>query len=222
MALSFDGVNDIVNHGNITALNGATVLATSFWFMLGAAPPANADFWSKGETFGVGFPQGVANTKIGAHGALASGQRWFATTDPGLTTGVWYHVAVRYDGSGATNADRLKVILDGSNLALTFSAAVPASLASTTTAFQTGKNQTNNVFINATIAHLKVWVGGTPLTLAELDQERQSFRPVRTANLVLWAPYDDDTSARDYSQSGNHGTVTEAFQTSGPPVSYGG
>lgn len=219
MALDFDGVDDISDHGDINALDGATLLATSFWFYLDVAPPTNAGLWSKGETFGVGFTSGIADDKLGAHGALAGGQRWYSGVD--RPTGVWTHVAVTYNGGGAADADRLKLAVDGVELALTFGAAVPASLASNATTVKTGKNDTNNVFCDAKIAHLKVWAGGSAMTLAQLEQERFSYRPVRTANLILWCPYDDGVQANDYSGQRNHGTVTGALQSAGPPISYG-
>lgn len=69
------------------------------------------------------------------------------------------------------------------------------------------------------VAHFKMW--SAALTFAQLVQEMHSYRPVRTANLLVWSPYDDGTSARDYSGRGNHGTVSGATQVQGPPIAFG-
>ena len=49
---------------------------------------------------------------------------------PNVTTGGdWHHVAAVFDGSGATNADRLKIYLDGSNITGgAYSGTIPTAL----------------------------------------------------------------------------------------------
>ena len=213
MALSFDGVDDISQHTDINAMDGAAALATSFWVQLIGAQAVNDGFWSKGEVFGVGI-SGSSATELQAHGALASAQRW-RTTTVSLVENQWYRLAVNYDGSQTGNANRLQLYLDGVSQTLTFDGAVPASLASTADQVTAGKNITNAEFFKGYLAHLKIWTQA--MTAAQLEQELQSFRPISTTGLVLWAPYADGTSARDYSGSGNHGTVTGALTTGGPP-----
>lgn len=45
------------------------------------------------------------------------------------TTGVWYHLAVVYDGNGAANADRVKFYKDGAEISsLSFSGTIPSTL----------------------------------------------------------------------------------------------
>lgn len=216
MGLDFDGVDDKSEHGDINALDGAAALSTSFWAFIDAAT-ANGGFWSKGETFGVGV-SGSDALNFQGHGALAAAQRW-RTTDNSLVTGVWVHVGTLYDGAGATDADRFKLFIDGVQKTLTFNAAVPATLASSTTQVTTAQNVTNNVFHNGRVAHLKIWTA--TLTLQELLNEIHSYRPARTADLQLWCPYDDGVRAHDYSGKGNNGTVTGAVQIAGPPISFG-
>ncbi|KKU82931.1 MAG: hypothetical protein UY09_C0001G0005 [Parcubacteria group bacterium GW2011_GWA2_47_8] len=58
-------------------------------------------------------------TDSGANGCQTPTSSW--------STGS-HHVAIAYDGSGATNADKLKVYIDGSNQTCTFSGTVPSSL----------------------------------------------------------------------------------------------
>jgi hypothetical protein len=50
------------------------------------------------------------------------------TTDANLVSGSWYNLSVIYDGEGATDADKLKMHLNGTQKTLTFSGNIPATL----------------------------------------------------------------------------------------------
>ena len=45
-----------------------------------------------------------------------------------ITLGQWNHIAIVYDGSQATNADRLKIYVDGSPKTVSFTGTIPSSL----------------------------------------------------------------------------------------------
>lgn len=212
MALNFDGVDDKSEHRDINALDGTATLSTSLWVNIDVAD-SNDGFWSKGETFGVGISGNTTNDWQG-HGALASAQRW-RTTDSSLVTGVWAHVGALYDGNAGSDATRFRLLINGVQKSLTFNAAVPTTLASTTTVVTTGQNVTNTGWMDGRVAHLKIW--NTLLSATELIREMTSYYPIRRNGLVLWAPYDDGIRARDYSGSENHGTVAGALFAGGPP-----
>lgn len=225
MALDHDGVDDQVDHGDIAAIDGATALSGMIWVFIDTLEVEGAFFW-KGNRAG-----NTASLFFGMDSATNSTLLWasaYSTIDGAraagqVATGAWAHFAFAYDGSGVGNANRLFLYKDGVGLTETFVGTVPASLTSNTDAFQVGVGEiaaTPTVFTDGKFAHLRLW--SAVLTAGEIAQEMNSYRPVRTANLVLWSPYDDGTSARDYSGSGNHGTVTGALQFQCPPVSYGG
>jgi hypothetical protein len=217
LALSFDGVDDLVDHGDINALDGTAVLTTSLWVSLNAGVAVNDGFWSKGNTFGVGI-SGSAADELQGHGNLGGAERW-RTTDANLVAGPWYHVGAIYNGAAGTNATRFRLFLDGVEKTLTFDTAVPATLDVTATAVVTGQNTVNSAEFPGRIAHLRIW--NVALTPAQLLQEMHSYRPGVTAGLVLWSPYDDGVAGRDLSGAGNHGAVTGALQMAGPPIGYG-
>lgn len=79
-------------------------------------------------------------------------------------------------------------------------------------------------FVEGHAAHIKVW--NTTLSPDEIQAEMWSGHPLRTANLVVWAPYDDGPQAgapslHDYSGNGNHGTPEAGMQEGeAPPVSH--
>jgi hypothetical protein len=56
-----------------------------------------------------------------------------------FSTGVWYHVACVYNGGGATNADKCKIYINGSNQSLTFVGTFPTSTGNNTNDFNIGR-----------------------------------------------------------------------------------
>ncbi|HAM56723.1 MAG TPA: hypothetical protein DCQ64_15530 [Candidatus Rokubacteria bacterium] len=224
MALSFDGVDDKVDFGDINAIDGSSLLTVCVWYKPTAASDA-AVIWGKvasvgGDAADLVLWHGVGDGSVGADFAFVMG-----TTAPKgrvagiFSAGVWVHLAIVYDGGGAANADRLKLYVNGVAQTVTFSGTIPASIGSSADTVTIGTDGANAWDLDGVLAHLKVWTAA--LTAAEVAQEMESARPARTANLVQWSPLDDGVSAKDYSGSGNHGTVTGAVQIAGPPVSYG-
>jgi hypothetical protein len=128
----------------------------------------------------------------------------------------WQHWTFTYDGGLADNITRFQAYLDGSPRTLTFSLAVPATIAATTAVFTAGFTAASH---DGRIANLKIW--NDHVSAAEAQLMYRSWRPHKTANLLLWAPYDDAVVAADYSGNGNVGTVTTATQIEGPPKEMG-
>lgn len=52
-----------------------------------------------------------------------SGSDLITTSGLGMVADTWYHVAVVYDGSGSTDADKVKIYVDASSQSLTFAGA---------------------------------------------------------------------------------------------------
>ena len=55
------------------------------------------------------------------------------------TTGGWFHFAYVFDGNGATDAERIKLYINGTERALTYVGATPTSLSTTTEPLQIGR-----------------------------------------------------------------------------------
>ena len=154
---------------------------------------------------------------------ISAGQSgvWEKTTPAGsLVTAAWAHWTLTYDGSQAA-ADRVLIYKDG--VSQTLAGTNPGATLSDEGALAVEVGGSLNIvagFIDAKIAHVRLWTA--TLTPAQVFQEMNSARPVRTADLVLDGRYDDATNAADYSGAKNPGAVTGALQVAGPPVSYGG
>ena len=137
-----------------------------------------------------------------------------------LSTGVWAHWALVVNTAAGTGDGRVKIYKDGAALSLTHAVAPPNPLPSGASQINTMRYVQSGSYSDGKMAHHRIWLA--ELTAAEVAQEMLTIRPHRTANISLRSPYDDGTSARDYSGNGNHGVVTGALQAAGPPVSYGG
>lgn len=213
MALDFDGTDDKVDHGDINAIDGSAVLTVCFWTNIDTLADQD-EFWSKWTP-----NSGIVMRLTGTSGAIRhffDNSAAFADSTAILSTARWTHLAVVYDGNLA-NANRFTLYLNGVSSALTVTGTIATSIPSTTVSFATMGGGPGG-FLDGRMGNLKVWTAA--LTASEVRQEMWSYRPVRRTNLILWAPYDDRTTqiqVRDYSGSGNHGTVTGALVTGGPP-----
>jgi len=210
-----------VDHGDINAIDGAANLSLSFWINW-AATEDNASWMSKiVATSGPdGFELRESTTNAFRWIVWLSGTQGHALAGDVLTAG-WHHIGCVFDGAGVGDAARAQLYLDGLNLSLTFPiSAIPATIGANGASLLTGGAGREGVVADVSIGLVKLWT--VSLTATEVLQEMNSYRPVRTAGLILWSPYDDGTNARDYSGAGNHGVVTGALQSPGPPVSYGG
>lgn len=219
MGLLYDGVDDVVTHGAMSAIDVAAAVTWSWW-LFGDGSQSNRTIMRRFAAADTGFrfvPTSLNKMQL-VFGA-AAGSNIGETGVDSMVPNTWQHWWVVYDGAGATNADRLKAWITGVPQTLGFTNTIPDTALATAAgaSFLTGNASTP---LLGSLAHLRIWLAARP-SAAEAIQEAASYHPVRTENLLLWAPYDDGTAARDYSGNGHHGVVTGALQASGPPISYG-
>jgi len=149
------------------------------------------------------------------------GDEGFSGTAPdsSLVAAAWAHWAFVFDGAGVGNAGRLKAWKDGASLSLTYAGTIPATTTTGSATVTGGFYTRSGIALAGSLANLKCW--SAALTEGEVQQEMNSSRPARTANLWLWSPYDDGTSSRDYSGNARHGTVTGALAADAPSQANG-
>jgi hypothetical protein len=123
-SLLFDGIDDYIELGSISHLQNATEYSISSWFK----SPLNNQYqviwgWADGAD---GYLQlllvddgsfVVYNYRISqAYGLSSTGV---------VSADTWYNATVIFDGGGATNADRLKLYINGSLITLTYTGTIP-------------------------------------------------------------------------------------------------
>ena len=121
---SFDGVDDYIELGKISHLQNATEYSISSWFK----SPLNNLYqviysWDDGA-------DGYLQLLLVSDGTLFVYNYRTSTVYAGSVAGIvsantWCNALVIFEGSGATNADRLKLYVNGNPISLTFTGTVP-------------------------------------------------------------------------------------------------
>ncbi len=126
-ALDFDGTDDQIDLGNISSLSETDAFTIEGWFnqttldqtrgmfimRTDASNQIRARTWSDG------------NMYVYLHNASTFNAAFDYSTV--VTANGWFHFAMVFDGNGATNADRMKVYIDGVEVSLTYNGTVPTS-----------------------------------------------------------------------------------------------
>ena len=216
MALEFDGVDDQVSHGDVNAIDGIANMTFMAWIFPDTNPNSSRLVISAKTADNPAHLAGsYTNNNSLSYRLNADGIRHTGVDTIPLST--WTPVAWEYDGSRVTT-DRATIYINGVSVAITnVGAADPPTLPTNAANWTIGG--AGGQYWDGRIALVKAWTAS--LTGDEIYQEMNSYRPIRTANFVLWAPYNDGTKAVDYSGSGNNGTVTGALAADGPYVGGG-
>jgi Concanavalin A-like lectin/glucanases superfamily len=131
-----------------------------------------------------------------------------------FTVATWAHLAIV-----RASATSLQVYINGVAQGSANTQNVAGRTAATRMEF--GAVGTGNIDrANARVQHVKIW--STNLSAAEILQEYQVARPVRTDSLHLWTPLWGAADIADYSGNARDWTAGGTLTTEdGPPVSYG-
>ncbi|QDP57400.1 MAG: putative concanavalin A-like lectin/glucanases superfamily protein [Prokaryotic dsDNA virus sp.] len=144
-SMAFDGVDDYIDCGNISALNGVTEATWMGWFnRSGTSNYYLFGTWgtTAGEKQFVPLQNGGVTGSIVVYMATSTGVQktmYKHTYDVTATIGNWHHYAFVYNEAEASDADKMKVYMDGVELANTLSGAALTSLNSSTASFEIGK-----------------------------------------------------------------------------------
>jgi len=119
----FDGTDDWVTFGNVTEQAEASAFSVQMWFRMEDATLSNNRLWGRRRNSDSKIISGWvgANGSIYFYNANNTSNQFALKTGNSFTDNEWYNIAWVFDGSGAANADRAKIYLDGSELtSLTF------------------------------------------------------------------------------------------------------
>lgn len=140
-AYSFDGVNDLIDYGNITSLNGQSALTISVWFK-----SSGNVFYSRilGKELDQDDQNGFTlqySTNNGSNLRVNMRNNANVQGDNSTLTIVndqWYHAVIVFDGNGNTDSDKLKLYVDGTEVLLAYSGTLPSSTSTNTYPFYVG------------------------------------------------------------------------------------
>jgi hypothetical protein len=140
----FDGSDDYIDCGDITAFNGATEMSCFCWIKINtlAIDKGIMVKWDYATQGCIGIQTAAASDELKVFVASAineSGTNHVSTTDANLVAGTWYYVGFVYDGSESVSIDRVKIYVDGVGKTLGASGTIATSLTTATSTFKMGK-----------------------------------------------------------------------------------
>ena len=161
-SFNFDGVDDFINCGNITALNNAPNASWSFWMN-----PSATGFRYMFSAYGTSGPNqqiyfGKKGTgvqiRLRGQGYVGGTPIVFNESSQTWTLGTWYHIVVTFDGAESDNAQKVKVYVNGNPLTNTSVGAAITNINTTTENFYIALlgGYTTNEF-GGNISNMAIW-----------------------------------------------------------------
>lgn len=135
------GASDFIDVGNITALDGATLMSWGMKIRMDTdyRDQAVTNFpighWSTvdgDKQFAVEIPGNTGRFDVAFATDAVGGTAFGRTASDTILPNTWHSIVITYNGGGAANADRLKVYLDTVSQSLNFTGTIPTSLQTVT------------------------------------------------------------------------------------------
>lgn len=151
-SLGFDGSNDYVSFSSTLGLSGTSACTIGGWI--------KCDNLSQNQHV-TGANTNVLSLEYWGSNVLyvEMGGSNFATLNSlntYISQGDWHHVMFTYDGSGSTNADKLKLYIDGSYVAFSSFSGTIATTVPSITNWYLGKGS-YNAYFNGQLDEFSVW-----------------------------------------------------------------
>jgi hypothetical protein len=151
-ALSFDGSTDLLEVTDHASFGSTTAFSVSCWIRTGTTFPTDGTIiahWGATERFLMRVETGGNLVVSVSNGTVGS-----ATLTGVLTANTWYHLAFSYLGAGSTNADKLKVYINGVLQSPTYSGTLPSSVGNPTSILSIGSRNAASTYFNGYIGDI--------------------------------------------------------------------
>lgn len=217
-SVDLDGADDVIDVGDITAINSASNISISGWFYASSFPHSLYNsLWGGGAGYDLHTTRFWLSCNNSSSFKIFFGTSTIFTFSYSISTGTWYHVVFTLDGSTA------KLYVNGSQAGSTVTTA-PSLTSQSGNNFEFGGNPTYRPYLwdglidetaifNSTLSAsdiTSIYNSGTPADLS-------SYSPVH-----WWRMGDNDggtgTTITDQGSGGNNGTLTNGptFSTTVP------
>lgn len=216
-SLDFDGTNDYITFANALGIPSSTAVSMSCWINCSNTIANQHVFGTNNKVFSAEL-WGTTNVFY-----IEMGEGKFATLSSMrsyITQGSWHHIAVVYDGSGSTNADKIKLYIDGQLMTLSFYGTIDSAMPNFSN-FYFGRG-TYNVYYNGLLDECALW-NSTALSSSNVSSIYNSGTPNDISSLSpvgWWRMGDNDsgtgTTITDQGSGSNNGTLVNGptFSTS--------
>ena len=224
----FDGINDYIDVGDMSQLSNASAITVSLWFNpAGNSNKLLLDFKEGSSRITV---QRVSNSQIYLYVNTV-----YAVYNITTSTSNWYNLGYVFDGSGASDADRLKLYINGSEIsASSFSGTVPSSIGAFTSAMDRKIGSLNNGSFSwlGSINEVAIFTSAksssdiTSIYNSGVPGDLSSLNPTAWWKLDQSANWEADTAGNwqipnavsEFPQSFNFSPVDEYFDTGLNPL----
>ena len=200
---NFNGSGDYIDLGDLSniGISNASAVSVSLWFNKNG----NGNY--------VLFELKDGSSKIALQSYQANRLYIYINNrnyyvDTTVANGDWHNIILVFDGSGADNADKLKLYFNGSNITGgTYSGDVPASVGAFTSSMTSNIGRTpSTAYFDGYISNASIW--DTALTSAQVSEIYNNGIPSNlsshsaTSNLVSWYKLNQTDSYWNIGETG--------------------
>ena len=178
-SLSFDGTDDYVDLGNLSSIgiSNASAASVSMWFK----KDGNGNyilFELKEGASRVAIQSYLSNSLY----IYINGVSYNVATT--VANNEWHNIILAFDGTGASNADRLKLYFNGSNITGgTYSGTVPTAVGAFTSSMTSNLGRTpTTAYFDGKIDETAIW--SSALTQAQVIQVYNNGYPAALTSLI--------------------------------------
>ena len=126
--LRFDrAASNYVDCGDIAELNSASAFTIEAWIKMADSTTTNYIITKELEVSKTNITLDCSSGMI--YSEVSNGTWAYGGCANPVPAGTWFHAAVVYNGSGPTNADKLKIYVNGNKMTLTFNGTIPPTTA---------------------------------------------------------------------------------------------
>ncbi|MFK6999893.1 LamG domain-containing protein [Flavobacterium oreochromis] len=192
IGLDFDGINDAVSLGNITALNNISQYTIEYWGRF-----ANFVQWTTMISKRITDTERVAHIQFGSTAGEVYafiGSNYIITTST-MPVNTWTHIAVVFDGTQAITTERLKIYFNGVRQSVTNVGTIPTITTTSNAIFSIGSEYNSTTAMTSgstgiglcdmTMTELRIW--NVARTAVEILTNKDNFNiPLATSGLLYY------------------------------------
>jgi hypothetical protein len=172
-SIRFDGTDDYADLGDLPNTETKAKLSWSFWVKPNTLATAKCIFCkaNSAATQQAWAFRTDASTSTTLRVAIPTGttdQSTYGSVATALSNSTWTHVTAVFDGTGAANADRLKIYINGKLANTTYTGTIPATTTATTSSARIGSASDNADFFNGQVDEVQVF--SYPLSLIQVQK----------------------------------------------------
>jgi len=237
-SLAFDGVDDYAYAWPLAETVGSSQLTVETWVKFDAPLAGTAYTLASAQNGGIAT-QWELNSKINEvqaviYSSCCSGLASGETVGVNLQPGQWYHIAFVYDGSQATNAERLRIYVNGTAYPVIYgyNRTIPATLSNDQPVVRLGptSNVPATAPLNGKLDEVRIYTVARSSTDVANDAAGQTASTNTAPDVVAdntsvvkgeggtatnTGTYSDANASDDVTISASVGTVTKTGTSSG-------